>query len=101
MQELHMRNRIAAFALAGVFGLVPFAAGAQWVAPPDDVPPPGAAVSAADARDIAANQGVEYVNRLHFDRDDGRWYVHGRDYKDNWVDMEIDANTGVIVDLDR
>jgi hypothetical protein len=96
-----MRNRIAALTLAGALGLFPLAARAQMVVPAEELPPPGAAVSAEDARDIAANQGIQYVNRLNFDRDDGRWYLHGRDYKDNWVDMEIDANTGVILDIDR
>ena len=96
-----MRNHFAALALACAFGLMPLSANAQMVVSPEELPPPGAEVSAADARDMAVEQGLRTVERLHFDSDEGRWEIGGHDYRDNWVDMEVDANTGVILKLDR
>jgi hypothetical protein len=99
-----MRTRIAALALTCGLALAPIAAGAQvWRA--DEIPPAGASISAADAHDIARHQGLVIVRRVHFDRGwfdkHPRWEVKGRDYRDRDVEMKIDANTGVILDIDR
>lgn len=101
-----MGNRLAAFAVASALGLIPLMANpvvatAQVVeVEPGYMAPPGAAVTAEDARDIAEGQGVR-VSGLEFDSDDARWQVEGRDFRGRWVEMEIDANTGVIIELDR
>jgi hypothetical protein len=100
-----MRNQIRALVLSCALGIVPVAAGAQAVVPADEIPPPGANISASDARAIAEDQGLVIIRRLHFDRGlfdrDARWKVRGRDHGDKNVEMEIDANTGVILDIDR
>jgi hypothetical protein len=94
-KERIMRNRFAALALASALSFAPFAAFAQVVVPA------GAELSADDARDIAAEQGIVAINQIDFDRDDNRWQIEGRDYQGRWVEMEIDANTGVVVEIDR
>jgi hypothetical protein len=95
-QEKIMRKAIAALALAGAFALSPLAATA-----PEIEAPLGVGLSGDDAADVAARQGVVEIDKVEYDRGDHRWTVEGRDYRGNDVEMEIDANTGAILDIDR
>ncbi len=56
-------------------------------------------VSAAEARDIAAFNGLVAISKIEFD--DGLWKVAGRDRSDHRVEMSIDPRTGEIAQLER
>lgn len=86
-----MRNRIATFAIAACLTL-PAIALAQ-------VPAAPGLMTADDARDTAAVNGVVNISWLAFY--DGRWKIEGRDTQGRYVKMWIDGNTGQIVNLYR
>jgi hypothetical protein len=56
-------------------------------------------VDVAEARDIAAFNGVVLVDKIEFD--EGVWKVEGRDRSDRRVEMRIDPVTGEIEEMDR
>ncbi len=56
-------------------------------------------ISAAEARDIAAFNGVVIIRKIEFD--DGVWKVEGRDRADRRVEMRIDPRSGEIAQLER
>jgi hypothetical protein len=57
------------------------------------------AVSAAEAQDIAASNGVVALRKLELD--DGKWKIEGRDVSGARVEMKIDPISGAIVKLER
>jgi hypothetical protein len=56
-------------------------------------------VSAAQAQDIAAINGVIAIRKIEFD--DGAWKVEGRDREGRRVEMKIHPGTGEIIRLER
>lgn len=67
--------------------------------------PPGATivegpVTAAEARDIAAENGV-LAESVEYNNGSGRWEIDGRDQAGRDVQMDIDANSGQVVEMDR
>ena len=57
-------------------------------------------MTAADARDIAADNGVA-TDSVEWNSGSGRWEIDGRDEAGRDVQMEIDGNTGSVVQMDR
>lgn len=57
------------------------------------------AISMEEARLIAADAGVVTIESIEMD-DDGRWEIDGRDSAGQEMDIDIDATTGRIVNLD-
>jgi hypothetical protein len=56
-------------------------------------------VSAAEAQDIAASNGVFALRKIELD--DGKWKIEGRDTAGARVEMKIDRLSGVILELQR
>lgn len=91
-----MRHRIATAALALAW-VATAPALAQNV--PDTTGLGGPTITAVEARDIAAFNGVVAVRKIEFD--DGLWKIWGRDRSDRRVEMSIDPHTGEIAQLAR
>jgi len=88
-----MRSMLAATLLitAAVFSTSPTGAQTTGVGTP--------MVDAAEARDIAAFNGVALIDKIEFD--EGVWKVEGRDRSDRRVEMRIDPETGEIEEMER
>jgi hypothetical protein len=56
-------------------------------------------VSAAEAQDIAAANGVIALRKLELD--EGKWKIEGRDTAGARVEMKIDRLSGAILELQR
>ena len=56
-------------------------------------------VSAAQAQDIAAINGVIAIRKIEFD--DGAWKIEGRDREGRRVEMKVHPGTGEILRLER
>ena len=91
-----MSHRFAALALAATLSLIPICAQAQVV-----VRPPDAMVSIDEARDIASEYGLRQIESMQLEQGDRRWEIDGRDVEGRWVEMDIDANPGAVVRIDR
>lgn len=57
------------------------------------------AVPMEEAQQIAADAGVVTIESTEMN-DDGRWEIDGRDSAGREMDVDIDATTGRIVNLD-
>ena len=57
------------------------------------------AISAEQAQDIAAINGVIAIRKIEFD--DGRWKIEGLDREGRRVEMKIHPRTGEIIRLER
>ena len=88
-----MRATLAAILLTGAAAVIIPPAGAQTTGLGSPM------IDVAEARDIAAFNGVVTIEKMEFD--DGVWKVEGRDRSDRRVDMRIDPVTGEIEELDR
>lgn len=51
-----------------------------------------------EARAIAIGHGMEVIDSIAFD--DGRWRVEGRDIQGRELEFEIDAKSGLIVEIE-
>ena len=70
------------------------------------VPPPRAAVVAPagpltlqDALAVATNIGVVTVEDTHFSGDE--WEIKGHDGYGKWIEVDVDAHTGEVRNVDR
>jgi hypothetical protein len=52
-----------------------------------------------DALAVAAGIGVVRVTDTHFD--DGEWNIEGRDGYGKWIQVDVDARTGEVRNVDR
>jgi len=63
---------------------------------------PGEVIVPVEAvRDIAYDYGIVSIDGVDFNRHTGRWEVEGTDAFDNDIDMEVDANTGAVLSIER
>jgi hypothetical protein len=64
---------------------------------------PGAVVAGPltlqDALAVAANIGVVTVTETHYDDDE--WNIQGRDSYGKWIQVDVDARTGEVRNVDR
>ncbi len=56
-------------------------------------------VSVEEAIRIANQQGLVSVEKI--ERDDDEWEIEGRDAQGRKIEVEIDATTGEVTDVDR
>jgi hypothetical protein len=90
--------------IAALFSLAAVAAPSAAMAQAAVVygPPPAVyagPVTAAEAQDIAAVNGVVAIRKI--ERDEGLWKIRGRDVGGARVEMKIDIASGAIVQLER
>lgn len=52
-----------------------------------------------DALAVAAGIGVATVQNTHFDGDE--WEIEGRDSYGKWIQVDVDARTGEVRNVDR
>ena len=90
-----MSSRLAVLAVAGLFVALPFSAQAQVLIPGEPI------LSVDEAREVALDQGVTRFDSMELDMNSGRWEVEGVDMNNRDVDLEIDARTGTIVNIER
>ncbi len=92
-----MLHTLSALALAGFLALAaPLPGQAQAV-----LVPGGTIVSIEEARDIALDYGIDRIEFIELNTYTGRWEIEGTDVADRDVDMEIDANTGAVIRIER
>lgn len=92
-----MSNRFHALAFAGLLAIAPLsAASAQAIVIESDT-----MISVEEARDIAMSHGVDEIESIELDTNDGSWSVEGVDIDDRDIDLEIDARTGAVLSVDR
>jgi hypothetical protein len=60
---------------------------------------PAGPLTLQDALAVAANIGVVRVTETHYD--DGEWNIEGRDAYDKWIQVDVDARTGEVRNVDR
>ena len=82
--------------IAAVISLAALAASPGAMAQAVVYSPP---VSAAEAQDIAAANGVIALRKLELD--EGKWKIEGRDTAGARVEMKIDHLRGAILELQR
>ncbi|GKQ49162.1 PepSY domain-containing protein [Bradyrhizobium sp. Ce-3] len=59
----------------------------------------GSQISMETALDVATNLGVVTVSNTQFLGDE--WEVEGRDYRGRWMQVDVDARTGEVRNVDR
>lgn len=59
----------------------------------------GSEASMQEALFVARNVGVIGINQVEFY--DGKWQIEGRDPQGQNIKVEVDAETGAIVNVDR
>jgi uncharacterized membrane protein YkoI len=92
-----MPRRLFALAIAGLIAAAaPLPAQAQNMLIPGDT-----IVSMEVVRDIALDYGVDRIESIELNTFTGRWELEGTDFTDRDVDMEIDANTGAVIRVER
>jgi hypothetical protein len=60
---------------------------------------PAGPLTLQDALAVAAGIGVVTVKDTHFDGDE--WEIEGRDSYGKWIQVDIDARTGEVRNVDR
>ena len=63
------------------------------------MPAPMGPVTLQQALAIASQIGVVTVQNTHFDGD--QWEIEGRDGYGKWIEVDVDARTGEVRDVDR
>ena len=100
-----MAYRLTALAAAAVLAALPVAAQAQVLLEPNEVVVRDATVSVAAVRDIAAYYGVARVELMELEdrilEGDRVWQVEGKDLAGRDIELQIDAYTGAVLDIDR
>jgi len=56
-------------------------------------------VTLQQALAVAQDIGVVTVQNTHFDGD--QWEIEGRDINGKWIEVDVDARTGEVRDVDR
>lgn len=59
----------------------------------------GSQVSMEAALDVATSIGVVSVSNTEFLGDE--WEIEGRDYRGRWMQVDVDARTGEVRNVDR
>ncbi|MFT4118665.1 PepSY domain-containing protein [Bradyrhizobium sp.] len=59
----------------------------------------GDQLSMQAALDVAANIGVATISQTEFAGDE--WQIEGRDYSGRWMEVDVDARTGEVRNVDR
>ena len=90
-----MSSRLAVLAIAGALMALPVVAQAQALIPGEPI------LSVDEAREVALEQGVARFDSMELDMNSGRWEVEGVDMADRDVDLEIDARTGTVTNIER
>lgn len=100
-----MAYRLTALAAAAALAALPVAAQAQVVLEPNEVVVRDATVSVAAVQDIAAYYGVARVTSMELEdrilEGDRVWQVEGKDLAGRDIELQIDAYTGAVLDIDR
>jgi hypothetical protein len=60
---------------------------------------PAGPLTLQDALRVAAGIGVTTVQNTHFDGDE--WEIEGRDSYGKWIQVDVDARTGEVRNVDR
>jgi hypothetical protein len=63
------------------------------------VPAPMGPVTLQQALAIAGDIGLVTVQNTHFDGD--QWEIEGRDTYGKWIEVDVDARTGEVRNVDR
>jgi uncharacterized membrane protein YkoI len=58
-------------------------------------------IAVEDVRDIALDYGLARIESIELNSFTRRWEVEGIDVTGRDIDMEIDANTGAVVSIER
>lgn len=95
---------VTAFGVAALGAAVPAVAADVYVrdrAPRAAIvaPVPSGPLTLEQALGIAYGIGVVQVKNSHFDGDE--WEIEGRDTYGKWIEVDIDARTGEIRNVDR
>ena len=103
MQQI-LKKALLPLALAGAIGAAaPAMAADYFVREPAPraalVPVPSGPLTLQDALAIAAGIGVVTVQNTHYD--DNEWEIEGRDRYGKWIQVDIDARTGEVRNVDR
>ena len=100
-----MAYRLTALAAAALLAAMPVTAQAQVMLAPDEVVVRDATVSVAAVREIAAYYGVARVTSMELEdrilEGDRIWQVEGKDLAGRDIELQIDAYTGAVLDIDR
>jgi uncharacterized membrane protein YkoI len=91
-----IRNLIPGMALAALLVAPLTSAGAQTPAP---IQPRDPAISAEQARRIAADNGVVRIEEIKLDG--GRWEIEGRDSTGAEIEINLRASDGMVIKIER
>lgn len=96
-----LTKAVLPLALAAAFGAATPAGAADlaYRAPRAAVQVPAGPPTLQDALAIASGIGVVTVQNTHFNGDE--WEIEGRDIAGKWIEVDIDARTGEIRNVDR
>ena len=59
----------------------------------------GSLISMQDALDVATDLGLMAVSHTEFAGDE--WQIEGRDGSGRWMEVDVDAATGEVLNVDR
>lgn len=80
--------RIPALAIAALAAFAPLAQAQE------------PAISQDQAVEIAEGEGLVTMEEVSFDRDDNKWEVEGRTADGQKIEVDIDAASGTVLDVD-